>query len=116
MANLSKKTGKRKVGYFAFVLLNHVQEEQLGSRHKKLNKVSKWMKVGTLMYSKNEALEDARKHFGSNAKIKVEAVRVDVRPLHLKKTSNGVEVVYEEYKPTLGQLSYSCESSRRGKL
>lgn len=111
-----KKTVTRKVGYFAYVLLDYIENDSNGFKSKKANKVSKWQKVGTLSSSKKEAYDAARKRYGSNAKIRVEGVRVDVRPFYLKTTKEGLMVVYEEYRPVVGQPSYSCGSSREGKL
>lgn len=113
MARKAKQI-KRHVGYFAYVksdVVVEVDHPEGGKFAKKLLKKRKFVKVGFLCASQQQAYDEARKHYGPRAEIRVQGSRVDVRPFYIH---NG-EVVYGEYKPGPKQADYGCGSARAGK-
>lgn len=114
MARKTKQV-KRHVGYFALVksdVVVEVDHPEGGKQAKKLLRKKKFLKTGFLCATKEQALAEARKHYGPKAEIVVEGARVDVRPFYI----HHGEIVYGEYKPGPKQADYSCGSSRAGRI
>lgn len=89
------------MGYFALVQLPLPNNQ----------KVRKYQKVGFIEGSRQLALSLARKHYGPNAKIVVQGVRVNIEGLKMQdKYGNLVD-----YAPGPKQPDYSCGSARVGK-
>jgi hypothetical protein len=93
MARKSKQV-KHHVGYFAYVKSDVVVEVDHPEGGKNANKLmkqkklqKKFVKTGFLCASQQQAFDEARKHYGPKAEIRVQGARVDVRPFYA-----GIEI------------------------
>ena len=109
---------KRHVGYWAYVksdVVVEVDHPEGGKFAKKLLKKRKFVKVGYLCASQQQAYDEARKHYGPKAEIRVQGARVDVRPFYVGIVNGQQTIIYEEYRPGPKQADYGCGSARAGK-